>query len=94
MTTLLGKFSKQTDEILDYYVDYSEWFADRADTPQSIAVTSEAGLTVVSSAIVGLTVKIVVSGGTNGSTYKVTCKLTTTSGIVREADFTITIKDV
>lgn len=94
---ILGRFQKQPDEILDYDVDYTEWFSNRADAPATvdpIAVTAEAGITVVGSSITGNVVKVILSGGVAGTKYKVTVRLTTTAGLVKEADFTVLVKAV
>ena len=94
MTTILGKFSKQPAEILDYDVDYTEWFSNRIDTPSTFTVTAETGITVVSTARTGKVVKVTLSGGTTGVKYKVTIRLTTTLGLVKEADFTVSVKEI
>jgi len=94
MTAVLGKFTKQPAEILDYDVDYAQWFSNRVDTPDSYAVTAEAGITVVSTSLTGPVVKITLGGGTTGVKYKITARLTTLSGLVKEADFTVSVKEV
>lgn len=94
MPSILGKFSKQPDEILDYDVDYSDWFSNRDDTAVSAVVTVTAGVTKVSDALVGNVVRVVLSGGTNGSEYQVTVLLTTSTGVVKEADFKVKVKAV
>lgn len=94
MPSILGRFSKQTAEILDYDVDYTDWFVDRGDTPSTHTTTADAGITVVSSVRTGKVIKVILSGGMNGETYKTTLRLTTSSGVVKEADFTVKIKDV
>jgi len=93
-TALLGKFFKQTNEILDYDVDFTDWFSNRTDTPTSFTVIAEAGITIVTSARTGLIVKVLLSGGTTGTKYKVTVRLTSTAWLVKEADFTVTVKDI
>lgn len=91
---ILGRFTKQPTEVLDYDVDFSEWFADRTDTLGSFAVVAEAGITVARSTNIGNVVKVVLSGGTNGTKYKVTVRVTTTpNAYVREADFVVTVKE-
>lgn len=95
MSTILGRFTKQSAEVRDYDVDFTDWFSNRTDTPLSVAVTAEAGITIVGTpAINNRTVKIILSGGTNGAKYKLTCRLTTSTGIVREVDFIVRVKDV
>lgn len=93
-TSVLGKFVKQPTEVLDYFVDYSEWFSTRDDTPSSVATTAETGITHVSSTIIGETVRVVLSGGTDGQQYKITVRLTTAGGLVKEADFLVRVKEV
>ena len=94
MTAILGKFIKQPDEVLDYDVDFSDWFSNRDDTPASYTVVAEAGITKVTDARTGNVVKAVLSGGVTGTKYKVTVLLTTSAGLVKEADFTVTVKAV
>lgn len=94
---VLGKFFKQPAEILDYDVDYTDWFSNRTDAPAAsnpVTVSVEPGITLVTFSRTGLVVKAVISGGTAGTKYKVTVRMTTTAGLVKEADFTITVKEV
>lgn len=94
MSTILGKFSKQPQEILDYDVDFSKWFSNRTDSPVSFTTVVEAGITLVNATLSGNVVKIVLSGGTSGQQYKITVRLTTALGLVKEADFVVKIKEV
>ena len=96
MATVLGKFTKQSGETLDYYVDFTDWFSNRSDAPASHTATADAGITVSTSSLSGNKVKVVLAGGTSGTKYKITVKLTTNStpAIVKEADFLVTVKDV
>ena len=94
MAKLLGKFIKQPGEVLDYDVDFSEWFSNRTDGPATHTSVAETGLTIVSSQLSGNVVKVICSGGTSGSSYKVTVRLTTTAGLVKEVDFQVKIKEV
>lgn len=90
---ILGRFVKQPGETLDYPVSYDDWFVGRSDTPMSHAVTAETGITVVGSSRSGNVVTVTLSGGTHGSKYKITVQLSTTAGIVREADFIVAVKE-
>ena len=94
MAKLLGKFIKQPGEILDYDIDFSEWFENRTDTPASHTATAETGITIVSSQLSGSVVKVILSGGTNDVAYKVTVRLTTSAGLIKEVDFQVKIKEV
>lgn len=91
--SILGRAVKQPNEIMDYDVDFTEWFGPRTDTPSSHEAFCEDGLTLVSTALSGNIVKVVVSGGTDGDNYKVTVRLTTTSGIRREVDFIVQVRE-
>lgn len=95
MATILGRFQKQPREVLDYFVDYTDWFTNRTDAPSSFAVEADTGIVVEGSELLGNVVKVVLSGGTSGK-YKVTVLLTTTASpaIVKEADFVVTVKEV
>ena len=94
MTAVLGKFDKQPAEILDYDVDFTDWFANRTDAPSSHTATAPDGITIVSATRTGNVVKVILSGGTEGTSYKITVRLTTTAALVKEADFTVKIKEV
>lgn len=94
---VVGRFQKQPDEILDYDVDFGPWFSNRDDEPAAvdpIDVTGSDGITLVSSSITGNVVKVILSGGTADTTYKVTVLLTTSAGLVKEADFEVKVKAV
>lgn len=93
MAGFLGRFTQQSAEVLDYDVDFTEWFSNRTDAPATFVVTADAGVTV-SGSRGGNVVRVTISGGTNGQRYKVTVRLTTTAGFVKEADFQVRIKDV
>ena len=94
MASILGRFVKQPDEVLDYDVDYTDWFTNRTDAASTFTAVAEPGIVVDSSARTGNVVKVVLSGGTANAQYKVTVKLTTSTGIVKEADFIVKVKAV
>jgi hypothetical protein len=94
MTAVLGKFDKQPAEILDYDVDFTDWFTNRTDAPSSHVATADDGITIVSATRSGNVVKVILSGGTSGTSYKITVRLTTTAALVKEADFVVKIKEV
>lgn len=92
--SLLGRYTKQPAEVLDYEIDYTDWMEGRADLPAGHVVAAEPGITVVGSARDGNKVTVALSGGADGQSYKITVLLTTTSGMVREADFQVSVKAV
>lgn len=94
---LLGIIYKQPREILDFDVNYTKVLSDRTST--LISTSSEVlpiGLTLVSTTLYPLDkiVKVVISGGTNGSTYKVTILTDTDDGLKYEDEVTVIIKEV
>ena len=100
---ILGRYTKQPSEILDYDIDFSEFLAD-GDTlattgnppvpvPLEVSV-SPTGLTLGPTYVIGgKTVKQWVSAGTIGVKYKVTLKLTSGAGRKKEIEFVVTVKD-
>jgi len=96
MTAILGRFTKQPGETLDYDIDFTEWFTGRSDAPASYEVVVDTGITKVTDSRNGNVVKVVLSGGTSGVKYKVTVKLTTTAAtpLIKEVDFTVAVKAV
>lgn len=96
----MDKFRKQPAEVLDYVVDASEWLPT-ADTIQSAVViptvysgseTSPA-LAVDSYDISSDSVRVWLSGGTENIDYKVTVRMTTVGGRVKEHEFRIQIRE-
>lgn len=91
---ILGIFTKQPTEVLDYDIDYTSAL-DSGDTIAAQTVTADTGITVDTSLIVGgVKVKIWLSGGTTGNTYKVTATITTAGGRVRQDEIKIKVREV
>lgn len=94
MSGVLGKFEKQPADVLDYDFDYSDWLDDRSDTIATYNVVAETGLTVGLVTAISGVVKVFLSGGTDGQTYKVTCTVTTTGGRTKQAEISVKVKEV
>lgn len=91
---ILGNFTKQPIDVLDYDIDYSQWLTT-GDNVESIDVTVEpSGLTVDNTFVNDPRVKIYLSGGTNGSTYKITVTMTTADGRVKQDEFKLKVKEI
>ena len=92
---ILGNFTKQPVDVVDYDIDYSEWLSE-GDTIESATVTvAPATNLVIDSLFVNdPRIKIWVSGGTNGVTYKVTVTATTADGRVKQDEFRVKVKDI
>ena len=90
----LARFTKQPADLQDYDIDFTEWLAGFADTGASHVVAVDTGITKVSSTLVAGVVKVWLSGGLDGTSYKITATLTTTGGRVKQAEVTIKVKEV
>ena len=94
MSGILGKFTKQPADVLDYDFDYSDWLDDRVDTIATQTVTADTGITVGTVSNASGVVKAWISGGTDGQTYKVTCTMTSAGGRIKQAEISIRVKEV
>lgn len=79
---------KDPDATLDYQIDWSSWLAT-GETISSSAWIVPDGLTEVSDSNTTTTATIWLSGGTDGESYRITNRVTTTAG--RTDDRTITL---
>jgi hypothetical protein len=69
-------FKKDPDATLDYTWDWTRWLkADETITSQTVIVPS--GITLISSGAEDGFVTAWLSGGVNGQTYTVTCRIET-----------------
>ena len=69
---------KSPVDVADYFIDWSTFLAD-AETIASVTFTANAGLTVGTTDFIGKVARARLSGGTAGSSYAVTCVITTSS---------------
>lgn len=90
---ILETFTKQPGETLDYDISFAEFLAGYADTGLSATVTAAAGITLDFFSLTQGVVKVWLSGGTTGQSYKVTVRLTTTGGRIKEDEIVIKIKE-
>lgn len=67
---------KDPDSVLDYVWDFTDWLAS-GDTVSSHVVVADPGITVESSSNDSEKVTVWLSGGTPGSVYSVTVRVTT-----------------
>ena len=69
-------YIKDPDAVLDYTLDWSSWLAD-GETISTSSWTVEAGITEDSDTNTSTNATIWLSGGTDGSSYIVTNRITT-----------------
>lgn len=92
---LLGTITKQPREIIDFDISYASFLVGRTDSLASIVTeVTGVGLGVLYSTISGSSVKAVLTGGTDGQSYKVTVITTTTAGLVLEDEITVLVEEV
>ena len=96
---ILSRYTKQPVEVKDYDIDYSEWLGPVADTVASttaiVTSVTEAVPTLEIDSIMesSTAVKLWISGGTAGVSYKVTVQMTTTGGRLDESELVFKVKD-
>jgi hypothetical protein len=94
MAEILGEYIKQPAEVLDYDVDFADWLEGRDDEPAAHEVIVPVGLTKVSDGRTGTVVRVVLSGGADKTRHKITVRLTTSGGLVKEADFIVRVREI
>ena len=90
----LGNFSKQPSELLDYDIDYSEWLTAGDNVSRATVDIEPAGLTLESVFINDPFIKIWLSGGSHGSTYKLTVTMSSDDGRIKQDEFKLKVKDL
>ncbi len=91
---MLGTFRKQPVEVIDYDIDYSEWLTTGDNVDSAVVTVAPTGLTVQSVFVNDPRLKIWVSGGTNGTSYKLTVTTTTADGRIKQDEFKVNVKDI
>ncbi len=93
--SILGTFTKQPREVLDYDILYSTVLAGRTDTIASVTSEVSPGGGLTATAInTADKCKVVVSGGTTSVVYKVTVLATTTEGLIYEDEVNVLVEEV
>lgn len=82
---------KDPDAVLDYQFDWSAWLGD--DTLVTVNWTVPDGLTMNSSSNTATAATVWLAGGTAGSDYTLTCRITTAGGHTDERGETIRCRD-
>ena len=90
---VLGVFTKQPAELMDYDVEFTEFLAGLNDSIQSFTVDADAGITVISSALNGNVVKVWCADGVSGTSYKITVTAQTVGGRIKQVEFKIKVKE-
>lgn len=96
---ILEKYEQQPSERLDYDIDFASLFlsalGDSAPGPTGVEVFAQPdGITIDDFDLNQGKVKIWLTGGTSGVTYKITARVTSTAGRVKEAEIAVKVKEV
>lgn len=95
-------FIQSPRERLDYTFDFTDWLQGQSNLDaDSVYVSDFVDVTVSPANELNIDavdveqkrVKVVLSGGTLNTTYKIRCLITTTTNILKEAVITVTVKD-
>jgi hypothetical protein len=89
---VLATYTQQPADVLDYDVDFSEFFPVDDVVTAGVVTVTPPGLDL-SYAIQGNRIKVWCSTGVDGTTYKVTVKATTSDSRVKEVEFKLKIKE-
>ena len=92
---ILGKVTKQPVDELDYDVDYSAWLGTSGDVLASCAVTvaPTGSLEIATTSVQPTMLKFWLSGGTAGTSYKLTINATTNGGRIKQDEVRVAVKD-
>ena len=92
--SLLGSFIKQPAETESYSITYEDDLTTGDNVESAVATVAPVGLTVETPVVDDPMVRMWVSGGTNGVTYKITVTTTTADGRILQDEFRVKVKDL
>lgn len=93
---ILGTVNKQPREILDFDIDYTTVLAGRSSAlTTATSEVTPAGLTLTSTVVYASEkkTKVVISGGTDLTSYKVTVLTNTDDGLKYEDEVTVLVEE-
>jgi hypothetical protein len=94
---ILGIVNKQPTEVLDFDINYAPVLLGRSDSLAfALGTATPAGLTIVNTIVNPdtMTTQVVVGGGTDGVTYKVTVQTSTEAGLLYEDEVTVIVEEI
>lgn len=84
---------KQPADVLDYDAKFERWLPEEATITTIEAWADAAGVTIDAVQNLGRKVKVWLSGGVDRAAYKITVKVGTDMGHVKETEFRLRIKE-
>lgn len=82
-------FSKDPDAVLDYVMDWTNWL--NGDIIISSSWTLDAGITQAGTGMSGTQTVVWLSGGTVGTSYQITNRITTQAGRTEDRTFQVNV---
>ena len=89
--TILGRFTKQPAEVESYSIEFADDLVNQDKISSATSEVVPEGLNLASTTVIGTRVKVLVSGGTNKTTYKITVTAQTDDGRTLQDEFIIKI---
>jgi hypothetical protein len=96
----MDKYTKQPADIQDYDLSFVDWLAAQSDTGQSIISTvisgpdSVATITSPAPTLSAGVIKVWVTAGTDGASYKITATLQTVGGRRKQHEILVKVKEI
>ncbi|MGL4297338.1 MAG: hypothetical protein ACRCTG_16640 [Aestuariivirga sp.] len=90
---MLGIQTKQPADHLDYDISFEDWLPEDDFVQAATSSVDVAGLTITDTLVMSPLVKVWLSGGVDGSTYKITVTATTNQGRVKETEFKLRVRN-
>lgn len=86
----LGYVTKDPDATARYGVQWSDYLD--GDTISSVSWVVPAGITNAAASVSGTVAYISLSGGTANTDYVITCRMTSTGGVIEDQTFTVQVR--
>lgn len=88
----MSGFLKDPQAVLDYAWDWTAWLS-AGETIASFSVQPVDGITIDSTSLTASVVTAWISGGTVGTRYRLTCRITTSAGRTDDRSIYVTVVD-
>jgi hypothetical protein len=90
----LGSVNKQPGETESYTVSYEDALTTGDNLVSTSVTSTPSGLTIAAPFVVSPRVRMFISGGTDGVSYKIEVTTVTADGRVLEDEFTVKVKEL
>ena len=92
-SSYINIYRKDPDSVVDYTVDWTYWLSG-SDSIAAATFTAQTGLTIQSHSFTDTTTTVWLSGGTAGTSYRVTSHVTTSEGRQDDQSFIIDCREL